>query len=59
VQINLYKMIVDHKLNKQFVGVYFLDGTTDSTQLVTNIKPNGFRRFMTRLFIGNGLVFKN
>jgi len=52
-------MIVDHKLNKQFVGVYFLDGTTDSTQLVTNIKPNGFRRFMTRLFIGNGLVFKN
>jgi len=52
-------MIVDQKFNKQFVGVYLMDGTTDGTQLATTIKPNGFRRAMTRLFIGNGLVFKN
>jgi hypothetical protein len=45
-------MIVDQKLNKQFVGVYLIDGTIDGTQLATTSKPNGFRRVMTRLFVG-------
>jgi hypothetical protein len=41
-------MIVDQKLNRQFVGVYLVEGT----QLATTIKPNWFRRIATRLFIG-------
>ena len=45
-------MIVDQKLNKQFVGVYLIDGTFDGTQLATTAKPNWFRRTMTRLFVG-------
>jgi len=45
-------MIVDQKLNKGFVGVYLIDGELDGTQLATTVKPNGFRRLMTRLFIG-------
>lgn len=45
-------MIVDQKLNKQFVGVYLIDGTIDGTQLATSVKPNGFRRAMTKLFVG-------
>ena len=43
-------MIVDQKLNKQFVGVYLIDnGTVDGTQLATTSKPNWFRILMTRL----------
>lgn len=45
-------MIVDQKLNKQFVGVYLIDGSIDGTQLATTSKPNWFRRVMTRLFVG-------
>lgn len=45
-------MIVDQKLNKQFVGVYLIDGCIDGTQLGTTSKPNGFRRVATRLFLG-------
>ena len=45
-------MIVDQKLNKQFVGVYLIDGDKDGTQLATTSKPNWFRRVFTRLFIG-------
>lgn len=45
-------MIVDQKLNKQFVGVYLIDGIVDGTQLATTAKPNWFRRTMTRLFVG-------
>lgn len=45
-------MIVDQKLNKGFAGVYLIDGELDGTQLATTVKPNGFRRLMTRLFIG-------
>jgi len=45
-------MIVDQKLNKQFVGVYLIDGTIDGTQLATSHKPNWFRRTCTRLFMG-------
>jgi hypothetical protein len=45
-------MIVDQKLNRQFVGVYLIDGSVEGTQLATTIKPNWFRRVATRLFIG-------
>ena len=45
-------MIVDQKLNKQFVGVYLIDKVINGTQLATSSKPNSFRRLMTRLFIG-------
>ena len=45
-------MIVDQKLNKQFVGVYLIDGEIDGTQLATTSKPNWFRIFATRLFLG-------
>jgi len=45
-------MIVDQKLNKGFMGVYLIDGDIDGTQLATTVKPNWFRRVMTRLFIG-------
>jgi hypothetical protein len=45
-------MIVDQKLNKQFVGVYLIDGEIDGTQLATTSKPNWFRRVMTYLLIG-------
>ena len=43
-------MIVDQKLNRQFVGVYLIDGDKEGTQLATTSKPNWFR---------NGLVLKN
>jgi hypothetical protein len=45
-------MIVDQKLNKQFVGVYLIDGNVDGTQLATTVKPNWFRRWMTNWLIG-------
>lgn len=45
-------MIVDQKLNKQFVGVYLIDGDKEGTQLATTSKPNWFRRVFTRLFVG-------
>jgi len=45
-------MIVDQKLNKQFVGVYLIDGTIDGTQLATTVKPNWFRRLTTNWFLG-------
>jgi len=45
-------MIVDQKVNKQFKGVYLIDGVIDGTQLGTTSKPNGFRRAMTNLFLG-------
>jgi hypothetical protein len=45
-------MIVDQKPNKQFVGVYLIDGKIDGIQLVTTVKPNWFRILMTRLLLG-------
>jgi len=45
-------MIVDQKVNRQFVGVYLIDGIKDGTQLATTIKPTWFRRITTRLFLG-------
>jgi len=46
-------MIVDQKLNKQFVGVYLIDsGDINGTQLATTVKPNWFRILMTNWFLG-------
>ena len=45
-------MIVDQKINKQFVGVFLIDGDVDGIQLATTKKPNKFRIFMIRLFLG-------
>jgi len=45
-------MIVDQKLNKQFVGVYLIDGDIEGTQLATTVKPNWFRILMTKWFLG-------
>lgn len=45
-------MIVDQKLNRGFAGVYLIDGDIDGTKLATSVKPNWFRRVMTKLFIG-------
>jgi hypothetical protein len=45
-------MIVDQKLNKQFVGVYLIDGDIEGTQLATTVRPNWFRILMTNLFLG-------
>ena len=45
-------MIVDQKLNKQFVGVYLIDGDIEGTQLATTVKPNWFKRLTTNWFLG-------
>jgi hypothetical protein len=45
-------MIVDQKLNKQFVGVYLIDGDMNGTQLATTTKPNWFRTIMTEWLLG-------
>lgn len=46
-------MIVDQKVNRQFVGVYLIDsGDIDGIQLGTTVKPSWFRRIMTRWFLG-------
>ena len=45
-------MIVDQKLNKQFVGVYLIDGVIDGTQLATTVKPSWFKILMTKWFLG-------
>lgn len=45
-------MIVDQKINKQFVGVYLIDGDIEGIQLATCAKPNWFRRLITKWLIG-------
>jgi len=46
-------MIVDQKINKQFVGVYLIDnGDIDGTQLATTTKPSRIRIIMTNWLIG-------
>ncbi len=46
-------MIVDQKINKQFVGVYLIDnGDINGTQLATTIKPSFIRIFITKWLIG-------
>lgn len=46
-------MIVDQKINKQFIGLYLIDGgDIEGTQLATTVRPNWFRRLMTRWFLG-------
>jgi len=45
-------MIVDQKINKQFLGVYLIDGDKEGTKLATSVKPNWFRKTCTFLFLG-------
>jgi hypothetical protein len=45
-------MIVDQKVNKQYAGVYLLDGCVDGAQLATIKKKNGFQKVCARLFLG-------
>jgi hypothetical protein len=46
-------MIVDQKINKQFVGVYLIDnGDLDGTQLATTTKPTRFKIIMTKWILG-------
>ena len=45
-------MIVDQKINKQFVGVYLIDNDIDGTQLATTCKPSLFKIKMTKWLIG-------
>ena len=45
-------MIVDQKLNKSLLGVYFIDGDKEGAQLATTSKPNWFRRTCAKLFLG-------
>jgi hypothetical protein len=45
-------MIVDQKVNKQYVGVYLIDRTIEGPQFPTITKPNGFKKLMTNLIIG-------
>lgn len=45
-------MIVDQKINKQFVGVYLIDGSIDGTQLATTIEPSWFKKKLTKLILG-------
>lgn len=46
-------MIVDQKINKQFLGVYLIDnGDLNGTQLATTVKPNWFRILMTKWLLG-------
>ena len=49
-------MIVDQKLNKQFVGVFLIDGCIEGTQLATTNKPNFFRKMMFKMLLGWGWI---
>ena len=46
-------MLVDQKVNKQFLGAYLIDGTDDGVRILTSSKPNWFRRvFIFKLLLG-------
>jgi len=45
-------MITDQKINKQIVGVFLLDGVTDGVQIGLTKKPNLFRIFIFKIFLG-------
>jgi hypothetical protein len=45
-------MIVDQKLNKKIEGVYLLDNDIYGTQIATSSKPNVFRKFFLKFFLG-------
>jgi len=45
-------MAISRKINKQFVGVYLIDGNSEGTQLATTTKPNWFRRLITNYILG-------
>jgi hypothetical protein len=46
-------MITDQKVNAKYVGVYVIGDTLEtSIQIATTHKPNWFRIFCTKLFLG-------
>lgn len=45
-------MITDQKANKQIVGVFLLDGVADGVQIGLTKKPNLFRIFIFKIFLG-------
>jgi len=45
-------MITDNKVNKQLIGVYYVDGTEDGVKLALTKKPNIIRRIIVRLLLG-------
>lgn len=45
-------MIVDQKINKQFVGVYLIDGNIDGIQLATTTEPSWLKKKLTNLILG-------
>jgi len=45
-------MIVDQKINKEFVGAFLIDGDMSGTKLAVSKKPNMVRRFFMFLLLG-------
>lgn len=45
-------MIVDKKVDKQYVGFYLIDNSQDGVKIATTKKPNLFNRIMFRIFFG-------
>ncbi len=45
-------MLTDNKVNKPFVGVYYLDGTEDGVKLALTKKPNLIRRILSKIIFG-------
>jgi len=45
-------MIVDQRINKQFAGIYLIDGNIDGTQLATTVEPNWLRKLMINWLLG-------
>lgn len=45
-------MIIDSKINKSFQGVFLIDSDKDGVKIAVTSKPNIFRRFFIKLFLG-------
>lgn len=45
-------MIVDQKINKNFVGVYLIDNDMEGTKLATTRKPTWLQRLLTKWVMG-------
>lgn len=45
-------MIVDHKIKKQVIGGYLIDGDVSGVKLGTSNKPNLIRRIFVFLLLG-------
>lgn len=45
-------MITDNKVNKPFIGMYYLDGNEDGTKLGLTKKPNPIQRILVKILLG-------